>query len=335
MAHTHNEIHASINQYQKKLFSKTNVVATGIGYKITAGNRSDELCLICSVTHKLSLSQLATQDVLPETVDGIPVDVVESGPIRALQLLPTDRHRPAPGGVSIGHRDITAGTLGCVVRKNGQRVILSNNHVIANSNAASIGDPILQPGPVDGGNLATDQIATLQEFIPIQFPGAPSPSDCNIAGSMSNIANIVANLIGSNTRLQAIRTQAENNLVDAAIALPMNGSDISNAILEIGEIEGQVRAELGMAIKKSGRTTSFTQGEILQTDVTVNVQYGAGQVATFSDQLLAGAMSQGGDSGSAVLDENNRLVGLLFAGSDSSTIINRIENVFSLLGLSL
>ena len=46
-------------------------------------------------------------------------------------------------------------------------------------------------------------------------------------------------------------------------------------------------------------------------------------------------MSQGGDSGSAVLDQNNHLVGLLFAGSDSSTIINRIENVFSVLGVSL
>lgn len=332
MAHSHTEIRDSISKHQKNLFSKKNVVATGIGYKVTAGKRTDELCLICSVTHKLALSQLATQDVVPETVDGIPVDVIESGPVRALQLR-TDRQRPAPGGVSIGHRDITAGTLGCVVKKNGQRVILSNNHVLANSNAASIGDPILQPGPVDGGSLATDQIATLQEFIPIQFPDAPS--DCNIANSLSNVANMVANLVGSNTRLQAIRTQAKDNLVDAAIAVPLNDSDISNSILEIGEIEGQVRAELGMAIKKSGRTTGFTQGEVLQTDVTVNVQYGAGQIATFSDQLLAGAMSQGGDSGSAVLDENNRLVGLLFAGSDSSTIINRIENVFSLLGLSL
>ena len=58
-------------------------------------------------------------------------------------------------------------------------------------------------------------------------------------------------------------------------------------------------------------------------------------MAVFTDQLLAGAMSQGGDSGSAVLDDNNRLTGLLFAGSDTTTIINRIENVFSALGISL
>jgi hypothetical protein len=55
----------------------------------------------------------------------------------------------------------------------------------------------------------------------------------------------------------------------------------------------------------------------------------------FTDQLMAGAMSQGGDSGSAVLDNDNRLVGLLFAGSDTTTIMNRIQNVFSELGISL
>jgi hypothetical protein len=72
-----------------------------------------------------------------------------------------------------------------------------------------------------------------------------------------------------------------------------------------------------------------------QVDVTVDVEYGTGRTARFTDQLVAGPMSQGGDSGSAVLDNNNRLVGLLFAGSDQNTIINRIENVFSALDISL
>jgi hypothetical protein len=123
--------------------------------------------------------------------------------------------------------------------------------------------------------------------------------------------------------------------VDAAIARPLDGADVSDQILEIGVIQGTIQGELGMAIKKSGRTTGLTTGEILQIDVSVNVQYGTGRIARFTDQLMAGAMSQGGDSGSAVLDENNRLVGLLFAGSDTSTVINRIENVFSELGVSL
>jgi len=235
--------------------------------------------------------------------------------------------------VSIGHRDITAGTLGCLVKKNGQVFILSNNHVLANSNAAQIGDPILQPGPYDGGKLPDDHIANLSEFIPISF--MDSPSDCSIARGIAGFLNGIAGILGSNVRLQAIRARAEENLVDAAIARPLNDQDVKNEILEIGTINGLANGELGMAIKKSGRTTGLTTGEIQQVDVTVNVQYGEGKIAIFTDQLLAGAMSQGGDSGSAVLDNNNKLVGLLFAGSDTTTIINRMENVFSALGLSL
>ena len=129
--------------------------------------------------------------------------------------------------------------------------------------------------------------------------------------------------------------QPAENLVDAAIARPLNPDDVKDEILNIGVPQAVVEAELGMAIRKSGRTTGFTTGEIQQVDVTVNVQYGEGRIATFTDQLMAGAMSQGGDSGSAVLDEHNNLVGLLFAGSDTSTILNRIQNVFSELGVSL
>jgi hypothetical protein len=123
--------------------------------------------------------------------------------------------------------------------------------------------------------------------------------------------------------------------VDAALGRPLNPDDVTDDILEIGPIQGTARGELGMALKKSGRTTGFTTGEIQQVDVTASVQYGPGQIARFTDQLLAGAMSQGGDSGSAVLNDDNRLVGLLFAGSENTTIVNRIEHVFSALGVTL
>jgi hypothetical protein len=129
--------------------------------------------------------------------------------------------------------------------------------------------------------------------------------------------------------------QAAENLVDCALARPVNPSDVAATILDIGSIQGLAEGTLGMAVKKSGRTTGFTTGQIIQIDVTVDVQYGPGQVARFTGQLMAGAMSAGGDSGSAVLSDDNNLVGLLFAGSDTTTIINRIQDVFSLLGVTL
>jgi len=325
-------IRSILEENRLGLIARSNVVATGIGYKVTKGQKTPTLCIVCSVVKKLPASSLSARDMVPATVNNVPTDVVETGPIRALQSH-TAKYRPAPGGVSIGHRDITAGTLGCLVRKSGRVLILSNNHVLANSNEASPGDAILQPGPYDGGKYPDDHIANLEEFIPISFD--EQPSECSLTRGLASLFNGIARIFGSVDRLKAVRIRAEENKVDAAIARPLNDQDVRAEILEVGAINGLAQGELGMAIKKSGRTTGLTTGEILQVDVTVNVQYGAGRIARFSDQLLAGAMSQGGDSGSAVLDNSNNLVGLLFAGSDNSTIINRMENVFSGLGLSL
>jgi hypothetical protein len=271
--------------------------------------------------------------MIPKTIQNIPTDVLPSGPISAFQS-PTDRFRPAPGGVSLGHVNITAGTLGCLVKKGDKYLILSNNHVMANSNDASLGDAILQPGPHDGGRYPVDQIAKLTEFVPIQFEGNGNGSSCFIGGFIATVLNGLASLVGSETRLYPKKIKATENLVDAAIAEPLNQDDVKNEILKIGAIAGVSEATLGMKVKKSGRTTGLTDGTIQQIDVTSRVSYGSNKIAIFTDQLLAGAMSQGGDSGSAVLDEDNNLLGLLFAGSNTSTVINRIQNVFQALQVS-
>ena len=315
----------------KRLLVLPNVVSTGVGYKITAGEKTPSLSIVCSVKEKLPSSQLSKKDMVPSAFEGIPTDVIQTGTIRAF-ISNTGRLRPAPGGVSIGHRDITAGTLGCLVKKNNEVYILSNNHVLANSNDAQLGDPILQPGPHDGGTFPADHIANLEQFVTINFIDVPS--GCSIGQGISSFLNGLAKLFNSDARFRVISTKAIDNLVDAAIAKPLNPQDVSEEILEIGTIQGTAVGELGMAIKKSGRTTGLTTGEIIQVDVTVNVQYGGNRMALFTDQLMAGAMSQGGDSGSAVLTENNKLTGLLFAGSDTTTVINRIENVFTALGVT-
>lgn len=316
---------------REQLLTRANVVAVGIGYKTIKGKETSTLAIICSVVNKIPISQLSPADIIPSTINDIPTDVIETGVIRAMKSR-TDKWRPAPGGVSIGHIDITAGTLGCLVKKNGQIMILSNNHVLANSNDAQPGDPILQPGPHDGGTFPIDRIAELYEFVPIKFEGG---NGCSTARGITSLLNFIAKIIGSKSRLKAVSTQIDENLVDAAIALPLDENDVSTEILEVGMITGLIKGELGMDVKKSGRTTAVTTGKITQVNVTVNVQYGSGLIALFVDQLMAGPMSEGGDSGSAVLNIDNKLTGLLFAGSSSSTIFNRIEHVFSALGVYL
>jgi len=326
-----------LKQRRSELQAKSGVVATGVGFKTRRGKRMTEVAVICSVAKKKPLAQLAAKDIVPQSLDGVATDVIEVGVIGALATLPTDRWRPAPGGVSIGHRDITAGTLGCIVRKDGKAYILSNNHVLAASNAGQIGDPILQPGPHDGGTVAADTIARLSEFVPITFVGFEPPSDCKFAATVIAAFNAGCRVIGSTTRYRITRPlapQALENLVDAALARPMAEMDLLDEQLGIGPITGVGNAQLGTKLIKSGRTTGVTRGEVLQIDVTTQVQYGPGQVAIFADQIMAGPMSAGGDSGSAVLDEDNRFVGLLFAGSEEVTILNRAGNVLLALGVT-
>lgn len=333
MANNIDNIRTALRSATSRLHGCANVVASGIGYKVTNNETTSDLCIVCSVTNKLPATQLAAPDVVPKTIDGIPTDVVESGRIRALQSH-TARQRPAPGGVSIGHRDITAGTLGCLVKKGSQTMILSNNHVLANSNDAQVGDAILQPGPIDGGQMPADHIANLEDFVTIEFLQPEPPSQCPTARGVIAFLNWICKAIASQTRYNIVSIQQSENLVDAAIARPLHDSDVVDEILRIGPIQGVGDVDLGDSIKKSGRTTDLTTGQILQVDVTVDVDYGAGRTARFVDQLLSGPMSQGGDSGSAVLDDNDNLVGLLFAGSDTTTIMNRISHVFAALGVS-
>ncbi len=322
---------AALQSARADLHARANVVATGIGFKVSEGVRTGELSIVCSVIEKVPVSALASADLVPPEVAGFATDVVATGPIRALKA-PTERWRPAPGGVSAGHGNISAGTIGCTVHRNGELLLLSNNHVFADSNAGRPGDAILQPGPYDGGTHA-DLIATLDRFVPITMLG--QESTCAFANAMASALNTLAGLTGSDARMKAVSQGATENLVDAATARPVDDSLIDSDILGIGALAGQGAATLGMRVRKSGRTTGITIGEIEQVSVTVDVSYGEDRTARFVDQVMAGAMSQGGDSGSAVVDLGNNVVGLLFAGSEKTTIINRIEHIFAALEIGL
>ncbi|MFA9409366.1 MAG: hypothetical protein ACERKJ_11125 [Candidatus Dadabacteria bacterium] len=322
-----------LKKNRKQLLARKNVVAVGVGYKETKRVKTEELSIVVSVVEKVPNGMLSIKDRVPRFIGNVITDVIEKGVIKSLG---TERLRPAQPGCSIGHHLITAGTFGFVAKHKGERVIVSNNHVLANSNNAELKDSILQPGSYDGGRFPDDLIGTLGGFVPIKFVGEESPSECSVANVVSKVLNAIAVMLGRKTRLVPKVRALGENLVDAAFAYPITDGDISDEIISIGSPNGIVEPELGMAVMKHGRTTNYTQGIIEQVDVTVNVQYGEELIAIFTDQFMTGgAMSAGGDSGSAVLDGRNNLVGLLFAGSEQTTIYNRIQNVFSTLDISI
>lgn len=166
------------------LFHLPNVVGVGVGKKIVDDVDTGKYCLTVLVEKKKSREQMSEEELIPEMLDQVPTDVVESGPLKTGSITKwygshIDRKikiRPARPGISIAHYQVSAGTFGAVVYdlNNGEPLILSNNHVLANATngedgLAHIGDTILQPGRLDGGNIPTDIIGALHRFYPLHF----------------------------------------------------------------------------------------------------------------------------------------------------------------------
>lgn len=194
-----------------------------------------------------------------------------------------------------------SGTLGALVADGaGTRYILSNNHVLARSGAAASGEDVSQPGMID--------------------------TNCQVAELVADLA--YAAPLGSSN-------------VDAALAQLRSGAmDPSGEIMDVGIPGGAVAPTVGMSVQKSGRTTGHTTATVSAINLSVQVQYqqgcGGGRKfrVTYTNQIgiNSSTFSAGGDSGSLILTNSANPVGLLFAGSSTTTIANPIEEVLEELG---
>ncbi len=284
---------------EDEILYKPNVIGVGVGFKEVGGKETTDLCIQVYVEKKIPKSELAVEALVPEKISDFLTDVVEVGVIEAQTY--TACVRPARPGYSIGHYRITAGTFGCLVKscRSGRAYILSNNHVLAHSNQARIGDPIVQPGPYDNKPCTPRVIARLAAFVPINF------------------------------------SSGTYNLVDAALALPVASNLVIPHFPNGSLPRGTKVATLGMKVYKYGRTTQLTNGRVRGIDATVAVRYGAGKKGFFRNQIVTTNMSRGGDSGSLLLSSDGYATGLLFAGSSRVTIHNNIHNVLLALRVVL
>lgn len=317
-----------------------NVHAVGIGRKIVEQQPAKELCVRVYVVQKIAESLLPPIYRIPKAIDGIPTDVVESPPAfllakkksRARQAKPAaeaaaaavapcsdkrrGRQRPVVAGISAGHFNITAGTIGyfCRSTRHGDDpahvFVLSNNHVLANVNQGHAGDDLYQPGPLDGGTAA-DHFADLTRCVPIHLGGATP------------------------------------NRVDAAIGRLRADTEHRAEVCSIGAITGVAQATEGMLVRKHGRTTGYTEGKV--TDESYDALVGMDHndpsvVALFENQMRIervapyAAIGLGGDSGSLVVRQDESVaVGLYFAGPPGGSygVANHIQDVLNELEIQL
>ncbi|MGE5178157.1 MAG: hypothetical protein ACM3PF_03595 [Bacteroidota bacterium] len=236
---------------------------------------------------------------VPAQIEGIATRTLVTGQVVAYA-------RPGGGtlqmGTSTGNdNECASGTLGCVVTKGGADYFLSNNHVFARENAASVGERIDAPGRYDGKPKCaqTPQIGNLAAFQRINFGGT--------------------------------------NTVDCAIAGPISGLSYTNA--EAGGYtpsQTTVAPAVGLAVKKTGRTSGLTHDTIQAINVTITVGYQSG-TATFTGQIqTGGSFIRSGDSGSLeVTETGNNPVGLCFAGSSQASFANPIGPVLQALAIAI
>lgn len=292
-----------------------NVVGIGIGVKWVNNKPTEIPALMILVTEKVQLEKLSPNNIIPSEIEGVKTDVFSvNGVVKSLDLLPEGPHntldnfiRPVKGGYNIG--SLTgAGTCGKIVRDAGNAnfptyYVLSNNHVLADVNNAKIGDPVIQPAG-QFNNLGRYRVAALSDFVPIDF-NFPNP-----------------------------------NLVDAAIA----AGELKNLSLEIYGIgyidswrtnKAVNQLPILTPVKKTGRTTDTSYGQIIAFNVSLNVVFrGESNIARFQQQIFTNHMGRMGDSGSLLVTvENNEAIGLLFGGNESFVFFNYIENVQNALNI--
>jgi hypothetical protein len=302
---------------EKDLLAIKDVTGVGVGEKITKGERTGKPCVRVYVKKKLPKNKLAKAQLVPDSVSGVPTDVIErefvlhpaSVALDDLRLMvDTGTYSPLTGGISVGPCRavggyIYVGTLGLVVEDNstGDPMMLSNFHVMCIDNGWSAGDTMAQPGRVDGGSC---------------------PSD----------------IVGELTRAHL------GGQVDGAVARITNRSH-NCRIADIGAVNGTATAVLGEAVRKRGRTTELTHGFVDDLSLSVSIDYGDGlgtviltnQIGIDVDTSQSTQIGDHGDSGSVVVNSSSEVIGLYFAGSSDGTfgVANPISSVLSALDIRL
>ena len=298
--------------HQDNLLKKPNIIGTGVGKREIDG--IEKSAIIVFVEKKLTpddvISKYSAADLIPEEIEGIPTKIIEVGKVVKQGF--QNKVRPLQPGYSIGHGSITAGTLGGFFKdKDGDIVALTNNHVAANENRASIGDVIYQPGPMDSPRGSCN------------FSGWTQPAE-NLPcfGTLKRFVPLNrANNLHDSAIIKIHQSYIDSNLINTAypsINKPMNG---------IGS------ASINAAVQKFGRTTGHTTGTVIADHASFTIGYDFGS-ARFNDCVVLSGMSSGGDSGSIIFDMNMNAIGLLFAGSGKVTLANQIQFAVNEYGLT-
>lgn len=312
----------------KEVEGLTGVVGTGIG-KDDGEDGTGKATVVVSVESQSDVAKV------PKLIDGVKVKTVVSG--RFVAFAPGGK-KPGPpdgggggGGGGGGQCDISydqgpqawtwgastlyggvngACTLGGTVYKNNDvQYALSNYHCYTQGNS---GQDIVVPGGLDGPVAET--IGLFDDLVSANLKWCTRTPQT--WGDVYNYCPV------NDADAAAVKVASAVTVLDT----PCQYSAAGTATVSVGD-----------TVQKVGRTTGHTSGTVGAIDYDTIIEYAAGKIAFFPNQIEVDGpkFSQPGDSGSTVQNSSGQTVGLLYAGSRTSTVINRIADVETALGLTI
>jgi hypothetical protein len=277
----------------------------------TSSDQTTTVTVTATAQANTTISSSASVTVKPNNQNGqsTPIDLGTSG-----------------GNVNnVNATECESGTLGSLITRDGTQFILSNNHVLADSDAGSVGDAISQPGLIDApspcvASSGTTTVANLSQFITLEQPAdcttncAP-PADAAIAQVVPGDVSTAGDILD----LTETATSSNCCAAEPPASTIFPGPIVPNAT----------------PVAKSGRSTGLTCSTVEATNANISVKYqrglgGSNFTATYTNQIVinGGTFSAAGDSGSLIVSQAGaQPIALLYAGNSTSTAATPIQTV--------
>ena len=319
------------------LFKIPGVRSVAIGPKYSGGEATGEMAIIVGVDRKRPASEVPPSQMIPTTIDGIKTDVVEEEeeiPVQCTNTLEDDtRYRPLIGGSQIQNFQsstlLNLGTMGFLAFTTGDIATIAEDLIVGVTCEHVVADAA-------GKTLLNQKV------------GQSNMTDCSACSPCCD--HIIGNV------LFAVDRAPDNSLIDAALIDLTSGLEYFNEVEEIGAVSGFhaiLPSDLKTTpphypVKKRGRTTGLTTGDVLKVDGTSVING-----TTFTHSVIKiqpdpatstwckcgtvqnlRAFACEGDSGSALLNTDDEVVGLVRSRDNNGNGFARsIDLVMKALGI--
>jgi hypothetical protein len=343
------ELDARIAQARRRLRDHPHVVGVGFGYKERGGALTQELSLRVYVRQKRPASELSADDLVPPELFGIQTDVLTVPIVEDFSCEIIDSFSPLVGGIGITNMKsasgINLGTLGCFatldhIAGRDNIAVLTNQHVLE-ADGGQVGDTLYQPKLTTDGTTYTlvdkhpvGSIVNLghKGDRPFAYPGDPAgTADYYVDCATAKVNTCYSSWCHTNCGI---------GWKNEILGLAVGGSSALDGIARIRNSD--LPAGGNYVVTKVGSATGRTVGKVTDAEATAHHAPTNTDIhkVVLVDHL--GPSCEGGtrfadegDSGAVVVNEQRKVVALVFGGGSGTVGNCHIHPAIDALGITV